>query len=352
MMTNISIHELDHKGATDAEYEAFALLSTQVKAEQSPGDPPMRLEDAKAELQNFPESLFIKSWVGWIDDTPQFASNGVVWCNNDDQTNHEMHFLLRTIPAYRRRGLGRQMLQVIVDSAREYGKTLLITSTDGCVPAGEAFMERLGAERGFQKRSIQLALADVDASLIARWQSGIPEAAFALGFWDGPSPEAHLEAVTELTNMTNGAAPRDDHSLNDYRKSPAQLRQEEQEMLRAGTQRWTAYIVHRETGEFAGFTQVFWNRDTPEIIVQDLTGVSPQFRGKGLGRWLKAAMLDRILRERPEAKSIHSSNACSNAAMRRINDALGFTLRDSTCTWQVETEKAAAYLAESERHDC
>jgi len=62
-------------------------------------------------------------------------------------------------------------------------------------------------------------------------------------------------------------------------------------------------------------------------------------------------MVDRILRERPEAKSVSSSNAYSNAAMLRINDELGFKPNNSMCTWQVETEKAAAYLAESEQQD-
>lgn len=52
------------------------------------------------------------------------------------------------------------------------------------------------------------------------------------------------------------------------------------------------------------------------------TGVFPEFRGKGLGRWLKAAMLG-------------------------INQALGFRPYLSRCVWQRETDKAEAYLAGS-----
>ncbi|BDI31070.1 GNAT family N-acetyltransferase [Capsulimonas corticalis] len=350
-MTKITICELDHKDATEAEYEAFTILSNQIKVEELPDEPPLLVEDIKTELQNFPESLFIKSWVGWIDDTAQFASNGVVWFTNDKENTHAIHFLIRTIPAYRRHGLGRQMLQMVVNSAREKGRTLMITSTNGRVPAGEAFMKRLGAERALENRSSQLNLADVDMSLIERWQSGVNDSKFALGFWDGPYPDEHIEAIAELTNMTNNSAPRDNLSLNDFHKTPAQLREEEYEILRSGAQRWTAYIVDRETGAFAGFTQVLWHPNRPEIVGQDGTGVFPSFRGKGLGRWLKAATVDRILRERPEAKSVRTGNAYSNAAMLRINDELGFKPCNSICTWQVETEKAAAYLAESEQQD-
>jgi len=350
-MSNISIRELDHKYATDAEYEAFATLSSQVRLEESPDASSITVKDAKAELQNFPESLFIKSWVGWIDDTPQFASNGVVWFDSDNENTHAIHFLIRTIPEYRLQGLGRKMLQVVVDSARENGRTLMLTSTNGRVPAGDAFMKSIGAERGSENQGSELILADVDTSLIERWQSGTNDTEFALGFWDGPYPGEHVETIAELTDMTNNTAPRDNLSLNDSHKSTAKLREEEADMLRTGTQRWTAYIVNRETGVFAGFTQVLWNPNAPDMVVQDGTGVFPQFRGKGLGRWLKAAMVDRILRERPEAKSVSSSNAYSNAAMLRINDELGFKPYNSTCTWQVETEKAAAYLAKSERQD-
>ena len=80
--------------------------------------------------------------------------------------------------------------------------------------------------------------------------------------------------------------------------------------------------------------------------MQEDTGVSPEFRGRGLGRWLKAAMLDRIVRERPGVKFVRTGNADSNAAMLGINRALGFTPYVSRCVWQLETEKALAYLAE------
>lgn len=347
-MTNISIRELDHKNATEAEYDAFATLSNQVRVEELPDEPPILVENAKQGLQDYPDSMFIKSWVGWIDDTPRFASNGVVWFDNDNENEnaHAIQFLIRTIPEYRRQGLARQMLRMVVDSAREKGRTLMITRTNGRVPAGEEFMKRIGAERGLEKRGSLLTLTEVDTSLIERWQYALNDGEFAFGFWDGPYPDEHIEAVVELTNMTNNTAPRDNLSLNDFYKTPAQLREEEHDMLRAGTQRWAAYIVDRQTGAFAGFTQVFWNPNKPEIVTQDGTGVFPRFRGKGLGRWLKAAMVDRVLRERPEAKSISTGNAYSNAAMLRINDELGFKPNNSTCTWQLETEKAAAYLTE------
>lgn len=45
-----------------------------------------------------------------------------------------------------------------------------------------------------------------------------------------------------------------------------------------------------------------WNPNRPMILEQGFTGVYPEYRNKGLGRWLKAEMMQRILRERPEVE--------------------------------------------------
>jgi len=58
-------------------------------------------------------------------------------------------------------------------------------------------------------------------------------------------------------------------------------------------------------------------------------------------------MLERVLRDRPEAKFVRTGNADSNAAMLGINQALGFKPYLSHCVWQLETEKVAAYLAQT-----
>ena len=103
-----------------------------------------------------------------------------------------------------------------------------------------------------------------------------------------------------------------------------------------------------ETGRFAGYTQVLWNPNRPEIISQGMTGVFPEYRNRGLGRWLKAAMLDKILAERPQARFVRTGNADMNAPMLKINNELGFKPYIAEVVWQVETEKVAEYLSQHE----
>ena len=140
-------------------------------------------------------------------------------------------------------------------------------------------------------------------------------------------------------------APRGDLDVEDARRTPEQLREGERSLSASGVERWVVYVRERATGAFAGFSDVYWHPDRPAILDQGNTGVFPRYRSHGLGRWLKAAMLDRILRERPQVEVIRTNNADSNAPMLRINTELGFRAYMARTIWQVETDRVRRYLA-------
>ena len=118
----------------------------------------------------------------------------------------------------------------------------------------------------------------------------------------------------------------------------------EKNLFARGSQRWTFFIMDRATGKFGGYTETIWNPNRPEVMGQGMTGVFPQYRNKGLGRWLKAVMLDKVLKERPQVKYVRTGNADSNAAMLKINTELGFETYMADTLWQVELQKVLVYL--------
>lgn len=103
----------------------------------------------------------------------------------------------------------------------------------------------------------------------------------------------------------------------------------------------TAVVEQRATGRLVGFTQVFINPSFPDLLQQGDTGVFPEFRGTGLGKWLKAAMVRRITGERPEIMRIRTENATANAPMLAINHAMGFTLHHTNTVWQIASQQLA-----------
>jgi RimJ/RimL family protein N-acetyltransferase len=187
----------------------------------------------------------------------------------------------------------------------------------------------------------------LNRDLVRAWQAQARERAtdFELGLWEGAYPEEELQDIVALFEVMN-SAPRDQLEMEDWRVTPEHLRQMEKQNRARGTTRWTLYAREKSTRKFAGFTEVFWNSNRPQILNQGATGVFPHYRGKGVGRWLKAAMLDKVLRDRPHVRFIRTGNADSNAAMLEINNQLGFKPYISRCVWQVEREKVEAYLGE------
>jgi GNAT superfamily N-acetyltransferase len=164
-----------------------------------------------------------------------------------------------------------------------------------------------------------------------------------MGFWTGPYPEQDIEAIVALIQVMN-TAPREDLEVEDFRPTAEQIRQFEQSMFARGNSRWTAYVREKATGKFAGFTEVLWNPNRPAILQQMDTGVFPEYRNRGLGRWLKAALLDKVLREHPEIEFVRTGNADSNASMLKINSEMGFKPYRSEIVWQVDVEQVEKYL--------
>jgi mycothiol synthase len=115
----------------------------------------------------------------------------------------------------------------------------------------------------------------------------------------------------------------------------------QREQLQADSpgERWTIFARARATQRLVGYTQVFLYADWPGHVDQGNTGVHPDHRGHGLGRWLKAAMIDRIFVEKPESFRIRTTNAFSNAPMLVINNELGFAVTARQTAWEAEVNE-------------
>jgi len=344
---HLDIRPFNFTGASDGEYEALNHHINRFRAESEPDDPPRPVEELIAQARNVPPFVDVHFWAGWNAAGTEIVASASTVILNTDGNAHLAKAVIAVDPPYRRQGIGRELLRLAAEKAKAEGRSLMMLDTKGRVPAGDAFMEAVGGERGLVSTTSQVILADLDLAQVERWLSEGQKRApgINLGFWDGPYPDEQLEAIAALMDVMN-TQPIDGLDIEEEHVLPEHLRHEEQELMATGTQRWTVYAADAETGRYAGSTEVYWNPNRPQIVKQGMTGVFPEFRGQALGRWLKASMLDHILRDRPEARFVRTNNADSNAAMLRINDSLGYIPYSSQCIWQLETDKALAFLRE------
>lgn len=236
-----------------------------------------------------------------------------------------------------RRGVGWQLTRPIIDTAGAEGRSSLVGSTFDSVLAGRAFALRLGARAVRVNRTSELRMSDVDWDLVQSWiEAGRARPlGYSLDFWDGPFPKELAGDAAALHHIVQ-TKPRDDLRVADVVLDADHVVGLDRALAEAGRQRWTIF-VRDIGGRCVGGTEVtFEPWDAPAALQQN-TAIDEPHRGLGLARWVKASMLDRIRRERPEVERVRTSNAFSNAPMLAINNMLGFKIIEVRTEWQGQT---------------
>lgn len=332
-MTYPKIQHRDETDLSETFVTAWVEHRNRMRFEERPNDPATPPSEVIAQLQHLPPFFHLHSWS--IEDDQGIPAAAQLQMSDLESNTHMAQLEISVEPHLRRQGLGTQLLRLAAECAKTKNRSLLIASSSDRVPAGADFLERYGFTKGLEHHVNQLDLNDVPPGLLAQWLETAPREApeYEIGFWDGAYPEAELSEIAQLVEVMN-SAPRGDLEINDEQVTPELIRQMEALQFAAGNRKLTAYARHRPTGAFAGFTELTWKPQRPGIVQQGGTGVFPQHRGHGLGKWLKAANLQRLLQENPEVRFVRTGNADSNAAMLRINQQIGFKPYFAAIAWQ------------------
>ncbi|HEU5300437.1 MAG TPA: GNAT family N-acetyltransferase [bacterium] len=343
MTASLRIEPVDVRRAAPETYAAINAFMNEIRAERLPDDPPLPLDEETQRLRTIPPFIDIFFWTV-VDEAGIVAYASTTIFRTPDNP-HLVDFTIAVRRSRRRRGIGTRLLEHVAEATAREGRSLLVTDSRSTVPDAEGFLRRIGAQVGLEGHTNQLDLRDLDRSLLARWQAAARgrAAGFELLAWEGDYPEEHVEAFARVVEAMN-SAPRGALRVQDFHVTPDHLREWSRAARERGQERWTIVARERSTGRFAGFTEVYWHPNRPEILSQEGTGVLPEFQNRGLGRWLKAAMLAKVLRERPQVTKVRTGNADMNAPMLKINRELGFRPYISQRVWQVELPQVQAYL--------
>ncbi|WP_018656130.1 GNAT family N-acetyltransferase [Actinomadura flavalba] len=228
-------------------------------------------------------------------------------------------------PAHRRRGLARRLLTAAARGLREDGRSSVIAQ----VSAGTAavpFLESHGFTCVLTVRELRLRLADLPPGHVASLLAA-PPAGYTLARWRGVVPDEHAGALARAKDAMA--------DLVEYEGSPwdaHRVREMGELVAKRGDDLYT--VAALRDGVIAGFTEMVVPSADPAHAAQYDTAVVPSHRGRRLGLWMKAAMLDWLTAERPEIEEIETDNSGDDPHMLAVNHTLGFHTEHETREYQ------------------
>jgi mycothiol synthase len=313
---------------------AIARLFQRMSKEILPEDPERPLDAILARLR----ATVPNEWHGRArarDVTGTVAAfAGTQRSLNDPENAHVAWTELSVHPDHRRKGLGRAVLADLVDQAEgQHPELLFMGVTNDRVPSGEPFLTAIGAKPGLPMKTNQLALGDVDRARVAEWAKLDP-AGYRIERVDNVVPANLVAPYIQASDGINDM-PKGDLKMGDWKLTEEQIRDRESWFKQTGVEWRLLVAIHEATGEGAGFTDITYDPKQPWVIWQQGTAVTRGHRGHRLGLWMKAVMLERILREMPKARNIRTGNANTNSQMLAINTDLGFKMAWQSTLWQL-----------------
>ena len=240
---------------------------------------------------------------------------------------------LAVLPTERRRGTGTALLEQVVRTARDAGRTSLVTessSPDAGTDPGEAFLLR----HGFEVAQANLR-NDLDVTAHAQARGSAPEpTGYAIETSTDDTLDAWLEDRAHLQRRMSTDAPVGDLAFEEEHWDAERLRDHRETTRRSGRRAVESVARHLATGRLVGFTQLQVPAEAPEMAYQQDTLVLREHRGHGLGLALKAAALAALVGELPQVRTVRTWNATTNGPMIAVNEALGYRTTAFLREWQ------------------
>ena len=141
----VRIEPFDPRSASRREYDAAAAFVDRIQAEKAPDDPPVPIWERVQEWRNIPTFVEVSAWQAWCDGRGGGVAAGSIHFLRKDENRHLAEFDISVLPDLRRQGIGRRLLALVAGVAEREARSLMVAHTASTIPAGAAFMERIGA---------------------------------------------------------------------------------------------------------------------------------------------------------------------------------------------------------------
>ncbi len=339
------IVDFDPNNADDDTFNSFLDCLEELFIEQNPGDPLIPRDFLKDVLKNPPPGeKRIRKLV--IDEETNKIIGFLfllIYSEKSQQYENNKHSAVVGISFLKDEYDRNQALDLLKLALNIIKKHDVVTTIDIC-----SFRERewefwksLGAKLALEGAENRLYLKEVDMDLIEKWrddgQKRAREEDIKLVSFQR-CPDEIVEEYTSLFTEIFRLIPLGDFDFVPGDETTETRREKEQRFEDLGYE-WYTLATQEKNGVFSGLTEIFYHRGRPHSVGQELTGVKPKYRRRGLGKWLKAEMLVFIKKEFPDAQYIVTGNADMNAPMLSINERMGFKIFNKEQCYSIKLDE-------------
>lgn len=333
------IEEFEPQALSEDQWRMLFVLYETLFRETHPRDPLPSRERRKEYMLDPNPHWQIHWWWVLSSDGSRVVGTGGVDAENKRSPSYQTNKHIAVVdialdPQARGWALETRFLRALVSQAREMGKTIIKVhcQRESQLP----FWKTLAGREVSQRTTNRLVLEAVDWDLMQRWREVVPGRAEGVSIEAfSRVPEQDIEDFCALYTETWNQAPTAESG--EFQLTPGSRRSFEQYFAEQGYD-WTTMITREPDGAISGLTEVYYLPEEAHRIEQGLTGIRTQYRGRGLGKWLKAEMLFHIRDSYPTARFVDTSNATDNAAMLSINERMGFQPYLSETLFEFDTQ--------------
>ncbi|MFE9404296.1 GNAT family N-acetyltransferase [Streptomyces sp. NPDC006530] len=250
----------------------------------------------------------------------------------DGGQEHLAELTLHVHPAERCEGIGSRLLDAALAAARDNARSCVSAQAEAGSP-GDRFMASHGFRKVLTLRYARLSLADVDPTALA----GIierPHPGYRLASWQGTVSD-DLAQTFAASRRAMDDMPVEDADYGAVTWDVNRVRAAAKAVQDRGDHLHTVVTIDTTDDSIAGFTELVVPGSGRGDGQHYGTGVLPEHRGHGLGRWMKAESIRQAHARYPNLGGLLTDTADSNTHMRHISDGLGYVPTHTTLHYQL-----------------
>jgi RimJ/RimL family protein N-acetyltransferase len=282
------------------------------------------------------ETLHFNTWKKLKKRSQEFISDGigiyVIFNNNNPFGHFTLNINFKDNPEKRfvyfhnflvNEVLDNHILSLVFSTFLKFdylSKFLVIVSKDN---KNDFINDILKAEVGGQCELFELDICNANIDVIDDWFSNSQSkfSQFNIKFYQDIPPNLLQEYCSVFTELCNDMPANTE--VGDLNISVERV-VKNQNNARKNNSCSYRFLVLNEENKLIAKTNVYINKNKPEIVYQYMTGVLREYRGIGLSKWVKAAMFKKLIADFPSLKIIETATHPENYASRELSKQMGY----------------------------